>query len=70
MYKFLKWNGKYGDGAKFVVQNMETEEQALFTPGEMEDITWTHAGLDEADEFKNWSDFGEEKVEDLADVAF
>lgn len=70
MFMFVKWNGKYGDDAKFVVQNMQTDEQALFTPGEMEDITWTNKGLADADEFKTWQDFGNEKVDDLSDVAF
>lgn len=70
MYTFLKWNGKYADEAKFIVQNDHTEEQALFTPGELDDIVWTHKGLADADEFKTWSDFGQEKVKDLADVAF
>lgn len=69
MYKILKWNGEYGEECKFVVQDMDTGKQTLFTPGRTQDIVWTTTKLDESPEMQDWSDFGDETVDNLEDVA-
>lgn len=69
-FKLLKWNGKYGEEAKFIVEDMKSKEQSLFTPGEVDDVVWTTSDLVSAPEFQNWQDFGNETVSDLEDVAF
>lgn len=69
-FTFLKWNGKYGMDAKFVVRNNSTGEQSIFTPGKTADLVWTKAVLDEAPEMSKWADFGNETVQNLEDVAF
>lgn len=70
MYTFLKWNSKYGAEAKFVVVNNETGRQSMFVPGRTQDLVWTASQLDKTPEIANWSDFGQETVEDLEEVAF
>lgn len=67
-YTFLKWNGKYGAGAKFVVKDNNTGKQTIFTPGRLQDVAWADGDL--AAEHGDWDDFGEEQVEDLAEVVF
>lgn len=69
-YTFLKWNGKYGRDAKFVVRDNSTGKQSLFTPGCMHDITWVTTDLASSPEMGEWEDFGEETVDNLEDVAF
>lgn len=70
MYKFLKWNGSYGSGAKFVVEDMNTGKQSMFTPGRAQDVVWTSMKLVDTPEIKDWQDFGDETVKDLEEVAF
>ena len=69
-YTFLRWNEQYGAKAKFIVRNNQTGQQALFTPGRTEDMVWTKMDLSSDEEMKNWSDFGNETVDDLESVAF
>lgn len=69
-YTFLKWNGKYGDDAKFVVRNNDTGQQSMFTPGRTQDLMWTKTDLENAPEIQGWQDFGNETVDDLEPIAF
>lgn len=69
-YTILKWNSEYGKGAKFVVQDDKTGKQSMFTPGRTQDLVWTTTPLDKTPEMEQWEDFGNEKVEDLEEVAF
>jgi len=68
-YTILKWNGKYGRDAKFVVRDDASGKQSLFTPGFTRDIVWTSTDLANTLEMKQWSDFGDEHIDDLEDVA-
>lgn len=69
-YTFLKWNGKYGDDAKFVVRDNKNGKQSMFTPGRPEDIAWANTDLENDEDIAEWQDFGNETVDDLTDVAF
>lgn len=69
-FTFLKWNGKYGRDAKFVVRDNGTGKQSLFTPGNMRDIVWTSTDLSNTLEMGKWEDFGDETVDNLDEVAF
>lgn len=69
-YTFLKWNEKYGADAKFVVRDNDSGKQSMFTPGRTQDLVWTNMDLENASELKDWSDFGEETVDDLEPIAF
>lgn len=68
-YNILKWNGKYGKEAVFVVRNNVSNKQSLFTPGRLSDLSWV---LDDiaSTQCKSWEDFGEEPCDDLARVVF
>jgi hypothetical protein len=67
-FALLKWNGKYGGDAKFCVRNNASGQQAILTPGRVHDLIWTRSNLVESPEIAEWSDFGEENVQDLDDV--
>jgi len=69
-FTFLKWNGQYNEGAKFVVRDNSSGKQAMFTPGRTHDLVWTKSDLTEDPEVSNWEDFGNETVDNLEDVAF
>lgn len=69
-YTFLKWNGKYGEDARFIVRDNKSGKQSMFTPGRTKDIIWTSMSMENLPEVKNWEDFGNETVEDLEAVAF
>ncbi|MNH29945.1 hypothetical protein D3C77_517640 [compost metagenome] len=69
-YTFLKWNGQYGAHAKFVVRDNSTGQQSMFTPGRTQDLVWTGSDLENDPHLKDWSDFGNETVPDLEEVAF
>lgn len=67
-YTFLKWNGKYGSGAKFVVKDNSNGKQSLFTPGRLTDMVWVGSDLVAAN--ADWEEFGNETVDNLKDVVF
>lgn len=69
-YTILRWNGEYSDKAVFIVMNNQSGKRTLFTPDKLKDIMWTKDKIEEADEYKDWQEFGNEQIEDLADVVF
>lgn len=69
-YVFKKWNGKYGNGAKFVVEDESNGKQSMFTPSNPSDLAWTNQDLTKDSEVASWGDFGNEKVENLNEVVF
>lgn len=68
-YTIKKWNNEYGEKCKFIVQDDQNGTQSIFIPGRTSDLTWTTNRLDTAPEIDSWSDFDDEKVENLEDVA-
>lgn len=69
-FTFLRWNGKYGNNAKFVVQDNQSGKQSMFSPGRTQDLCWTSMDLATTPEISSWQDFGNEIVDSLEDVAF
>nr|DAN11738.1 MAG TPA: hypothetical protein [Herelleviridae sp.] len=69
-YTFLRWNGKYGKDALFIVKDNANDMQALFAPNRKSDLAWVRTDLANADEHKAWDDFGHETVADLNEVVF
>ena len=67
-YELVKWNGKYGDEARFIVKYNKTGKFTLFTPDHIEDIVWVDQDLSQIGEYKNWEDFGGETVDYLENV--
>ena len=64
-YTLLRWNGKEGDEAIFVVRDNFENTQSLFTPGQCKNLHWIPRDLSNEPEYKEWSDFGDERVENL-----
>lgn len=69
-YTFKKWNGKYGNAAKFIVENDDDKKQSMFAPTRPSDVTWTSSDLTQDPETQSWQSFGDEKVESLNDIVF
>ena len=69
-YTFKKWNGKYGNAAKFIVENDDDKKQSMYAPARPSDVTWTSSDLTKDPEVEHWEDFGEEKIESLDNVVF
>lgn len=65
MYLIHKWNKKYGNAAKFVVENHDNGEFTEFSPVSPNDVAWVKADLTKNSEYKAWDDFQKEPVEDL-----
>ena len=68
MFTLMKWNGKYGDDARFIVKDNKTNKFTLFTPDRLKDIAWTDEDMSQLPEYKGWDDFGHEKVDYLENV--
>lgn len=68
MFLLWKWNKKYGNGAKFVVEDQSTGKFAEFSPARPRDIAWVDKDLTQVDEYKSWDDFQKEPVKDLNQV--
>lgn len=69
-FMFLRWNGKYSGDAKFIVEDLSSGKQSLFTPGRTQDLCWSGVDLASQPEMSKWQDFGNEVVQDLESVAF
>lgn len=67
MFKIKRWNGKYGNVAKFVVQD-SNGRFSEFDPTRPKDVAWVNQDLTAEAEYKNWEDFKDEPVEDLSDI--
>lgn len=64
-YTLLRWNGMHDDDAIFVVRDNFENTQSLFTPGQCKNLRWNTTDLSNEPEYKEWSDFGDERVENL-----
>ena len=60
------WNKKYGNGAKFVIQDNKPKKFAEFSPSRPKDIAWVDTDLTKEKEYQSWEDFQKEQVEDLS----
>jgi hypothetical protein len=69
-YTFLKWNGQYGAGAKFIIRDNFYGKQSFFTPGRCQDLIWMNLDLSGDVSIAYWDDFGDESVDDLEPIAF
>ena len=67
MYTLHLWNGQYGNGAKFIVENSDGKF-AEFTPARPKDVAWVDVDLTQEQEYRNWEDFQKEQVEDINDI--
>ena len=67
-YIMKVWNGKYGSGAQFVVQDTTNGKFALFSPARPKDITWVDTDLTKDADYKGWESFEDEPVDDLTQV--
>lgn len=68
MYYMRLWNNKYGNNAKFVVEDGSSGKFAEFSPVRPKDLTWIDKDLTQNPEYASWDDWGKEEVEDLNDV--
>lgn len=69
-YNLLKWNGKDGESAVFVVRDNQKGMFSLFTPDKLGDLAWVTQDLSKTGEAKSWEDFEEEPIQNLEDVVF
>lgn len=65
MFLLKIWNGKYGNGAKFIVQDKKTGKFAEFSPARPKDIAWVDTDLTKEADYKDWESFEDEPVDDL-----
>lgn len=68
MFLLWKWNKKYGNGAKFIVEDKSNGKFAEFSPARPKDITWVDSDLTKESEYQSWDDFKQEKVDDLNNI--
>lgn len=67
MYKLKLWNGKYGNAAKFIVED-NRGKFAEFSPARPKDIAWVDTDLTKEADYKDWESFEDEPVDDLNKV--
>lgn len=67
MYKIKLWNNKYGNDAKFVVEN-PAGKMTEFSVGNLKDVAWTDVDLTKNPEYKGWDNWNNEQVADLNDI--
>lgn len=69
-FSILKWNGKYSDGALFIIRNNQNQKRTIFSVGKLSDVAWTDEKLETLKEYAKWQDFEEEPINNLADIVF
>ena len=68
MFLLHRWNKKYGNGAKFIVEDKSTGKFAEFSPARPKDIQWVDKNITTESEYQSWDDFQKEPVENLNDI--
>lgn len=69
-YLIKTWNGKYGNGARFIVYDTRNQKYAELAPTRANDVAWVNEDLTKVDEYKNWESFEDEPVEDIKNIVF
>lgn len=69
-FTLVKWNGKEGEKARFIVRDESNGKMSYFTPDETNNLTWTDKDLTKDPSAAEWQDFGDEHVDELEDVIF
>lgn len=64
-YTVLRWNGKVGDVAKFVMRRDSDNSQTVLSL-QSRDIVWTNTDISNEPNFANWRCFGDQKIDSLA----
>ena len=67
-YSLMLWNGKYGNGAKFIARRNSDNKFTEFSPINPQDVAWVSDDLTKVDDYKGWESFEEEPVDNLEDV--
>lgn len=65
-YALLKWNGKSGAAAQFVVRDNNRDKQGILIVGRPKDIAFVKDDL--AGKHQDWEDFEEEPIDVLEEV--
>lgn len=69
-YIIKVWNGKYGNNARFIIQEVASGKMTEFQPTRPKDLAWVGTDLTKQDEYKNWESFEDEPLDDLNNVVF
>lgn len=69
-YKIKTWNGKYGNNARFIVQENSSGKYAEFQPTRPKDVAWVKDDLTKQEEYKGWESFQDEPLDSLEGVVF
>lgn len=69
-YTLKTWNGKYGNPARFIVLDNQTQKYAEYAPARPHDITWVRDDLTKVKEYSAWESFENEPLDDLDGVVF
>ena len=69
-YLFCTWNGKYGNNARFIIQETATGKFAEFAPTRPKDVAWVNSDLTKEAEYKDWQSFEDEPFNDLNGIVF
>lgn len=67
-YTLHLWNGKYGNNAKFVVENNTDNKFCEYSPTRPSDVVWVDTDLTSAPDYKDWQSFEKEQVDDLSNI--
>ena len=69
-YIIKTWNGKYGNSARFIIQDTSSGKFAEFAPVRPKDIAWVGNDLTKVDEYKDWQSFEDEPLDTLDGIVF
>jgi hypothetical protein len=69
-YIIKVWNGKYGNNARFIIQEVASGKMAEYQPTRPKDLAWVGDDLTQQAEYKDWESFEDEPIDDLNNVIF
>lgn len=67
-YTCLKWNGRHGEKAQFIVRDNENGLQSLAGAGRLQDLVWFHLDLAGDPAVSGWKTFDKKGFDDLSDL--
>ena len=76
MFRIERWNGKYGNGAGFVIRDLDTGKTCEFHPVKRHSYVWSDIDLTQQEEYNRqpWKEFSDNPddgvIEDMESLIF
>lgn len=68
-FRIERWNGEYGNGAGFIIRDLESGKTCEFHPAHRQEYVWSEQDLTQQDVYNRnpWREFGDSPEDGVID---